>query len=143
MKNKTEIFELNMLTQDTSDDYDCYYQPISLHSTYESARAERMKFGDCPLDYDILQISVYLSETEKEKVLDKSYFDLGPIRGVTILKYREYVLNNNTFNVARIYRDIEIDPDKWYIASIIWDDISPITSHYIEEIIIEPVASTD
>lgn len=142
MKFKTEIFELRMyIGKDTEGNPD--YQPMSLHSTYESAREKEKKLGASPLDSEIIRYKVYLSETEKEKVLDKYYFDLSFIKGQTILESREYVLHNDTFNVATIYRDIEIHPDRWYLASIVWDDISPITSHYIEEVIIEPIPIID
>lgn len=66
-----------------------------------------------------------------------NYFDLQAMSGAEILKERRFAEESDAVPNPRYYDKITIDPNKMYMASIVWYDISPITSLYIEEIIYE------
>ena len=68
--------------------------------------------------------------------MEENFYNLQLMNGQTILDGREQALNNDRYNRVELY-DIEIDPNKLYMASIIDEDITMITSIYIEEIIYE------
>jgi hypothetical protein len=68
--------------------------------------------------------------------MEANFYDLQLMSGQTILDIREQALNNDRYNKIKLY-EIEIDPMKFYMASIIDEDISAFTSIYIEEIIYE------
>ena len=68
--------------------------------------------------------------------MEENFYNLQLMNGQTILDSREQALNNDRYNRVELY-DIEIDPNKMYMASIIDEDITMITSTYIEEIIYE------
>lgn len=69
--------------------------------------------------------------------MEENYYNLQLMNGQTILDIRERKFNNDRYNKIRLYEDIEIDPNKFYMASIIDEDITMISSIYIEEIIYE------
>lgn len=66
-----------------------------------------------------------------------NYFDLRAMSGAEILEERRQAEESDWVPNPRFYEEITIDPNKMYMASIVWADISPITSLYIEEIIYE------
>ena len=68
--------------------------------------------------------------------MEANYYDLQLMSGQTILDIRERKFNNDRYNKIRLY-DIDIDPMKFYMASLIDEDISMISSIYIEEVIYE------
>ena len=68
--------------------------------------------------------------------MEENFYNLQLMNGQIILDSREQALNNDRYNRVELY-DIEIDPNKMYMASIIDEDITMITSIYIEEIIYE------
>lgn len=68
--------------------------------------------------------------------MEEKFYNLELTSGQTILDYRERVLDNDRYNRIKLY-ETEIDPNKFYMASIIDEDISALTSIYIEEIIYE------
>lgn len=73
---------------------------------------------------------------ERRITMEENFYNLQLMNGQTILDSREQALNNDRYNRVELY-DIEIDPNKMYMASIIDEDITMITSIYIEEIIYE------
>ena len=73
---------------------------------------------------------------ERRTTMEENFYNLQLMNGQTILDSREQALNNDRYNRVELY-DIEIDPNKMYMASIIDEDITMITSIYIEEIIYE------
>lgn len=73
---------------------------------------------------------------ERRITMEENFYNLQLMNGQTILDGREQALNNDRYNRIELY-DIEIDPNKMYMASIIDEDITMITSIYIEEIIYE------
>ena len=73
---------------------------------------------------------------ERRTTMEENFYNLQLMNGQTILDGREQALNNDRYNRVELY-DIEIDPNKFYMASIIDEDITMITSIYIEEIIYE------
>lgn len=68
--------------------------------------------------------------------MENKYYDLCLTSGKDIIETRQRVLANDRVPNPRFY-DIDIDPNKMYMASIIDEDITVITSIYIEEIIKE------
>lgn len=68
--------------------------------------------------------------------MEANYYDLQLMSGQTILDTRERKRNNDRYNKIRLY-EMEIDPNKMYMASIIDEDVSMLSSIYIEEIIYE------
>lgn len=69
--------------------------------------------------------------------MEAEFYNLQLMSGQTILDIRERKFNNDRYNKIRLYDDIEIDPNKLYMASLIDEDITMISSIYIEEIIYE------
>lgn len=68
--------------------------------------------------------------------MEEEFYNLQLMNGQTILDYRDRVFDNDRYNRIKLY-EIEIDPNKLYMASIIDEDITMISSIYIEEIIYE------
>ena len=68
--------------------------------------------------------------------MEENFYNLQLMNGQTILDCREQALNNDRYNRIELY-DIEIDPNKFYMVSIIDEDITMISSIYIEETIYE------
>lgn len=68
--------------------------------------------------------------------MENKYYDLCLTSGKEILETRQAAANSGRVTNPRYY-EIDIDPDKMYMASIIYEDITAITSLYIEEIIYE------
>lgn len=69
-----------------------------------------------------------------------SYYDLRPMLGEEIIELREKVLEDDRIKYPKYYRTknnrrIDVQPDKYYMASIVYEDISELTALYIEEII--------
>lgn len=73
---------------------------------------------------------------ERRITMEENFYNLQLMNGQTILDGREQALNNDRYNRVELY-DIEIAPNKLYMASIIDEDITMITSIYIEEVIYE------
>lgn len=69
--------------------------------------------------------------------MEAEFYNLQLMSGQTILDIRERKFNNDRYNKIRLYEEIEIDPNKLYMASLIDEDITMISSIYIEEIIYE------
>ena len=69
--------------------------------------------------------------------MEAEFYNLQLMSGQTILDIRERIFDNDRYNKIRLYDDIEIDPNKLYMASLIDEDITMISSIYIEEIIYE------
>lgn len=55
--------------------------------------------------------------------MEANFYNLRLMNGQTILDGREQALNNDRYNRIELY-DIEIDPNKMYMASIIDDNIN-------------------
>lgn len=68
--------------------------------------------------------------------MKNNYYNLIPTSGKSIIEIRQQVLDDDRVINPKYY-DIDIDPNKTYLASIIYEDISDLTSIYIEEIIKE------
>ena len=68
--------------------------------------------------------------------MKNNYYNLIPTSGKSIIETRQQVLDDDRVTNPKYY-DIDIDPNKTYLASIIYEDISDLTSIYIEEIIKE------
>ena len=68
--------------------------------------------------------------------MKNNYYNLIPTSGKSIIETRQQVLDDDRVINLKYY-DIDIDPNKTYLASIIYEDISDLTSIYIEEIIKE------
>lgn len=68
--------------------------------------------------------------------MKNNYYNLTTVTGKSIIETRQQVLDDDRVINLRYY-DIDIDPNKTYLASIIYEDISDLTSIYIEEIIKE------
>lgn len=68
--------------------------------------------------------------------MKNNYYNLTTVTGKSIIETRQQVLDDDRVINPRYY-DIDIDPNKIYLASIIYEDISDLTSIYIEEIIKE------
>lgn len=68
--------------------------------------------------------------------MENNYYNLCLTSGKDIIESRQRVLDNDRVPNPRFY-DIDIDPNKMYMASIIDEDITTMTSIYIEEIIYE------
>lgn len=66
----------------------------------------------------------------------KELYELSPMLGKEIIELRERVQKDDRYPNPKYY-NIAIQPDKYYIASIIDEDISELTSIYIEEFIYE------
>lgn len=69
--------------------------------------------------------------------MEANYYNLKQTSGQYILNKRERVFDDDRYNKIRLYEEIDIDPNKMYMASIIDEDITMISSIYIEEIIYE------
>lgn len=69
--------------------------------------------------------------------MEFNYYNLRLTLGKDIIKTRERIEDDNRYPNPRYYDIEEIQPDKYYMASIIDEDITPLTSIYIEEIIYE------
>ena len=70
--------------------------------------------------------------------MENNYYNLCLTSGKDIIETRQHILHNDRVPNPRFY-DIDIEPDKMYMASIIYEDITDLTSIYIEEIIYEKV----
>lgn len=68
--------------------------------------------------------------------MENNYYNLCLTSGKDIIKARQNVLDNDRVPNPE-FCDIDIDPNKMYMASIIDEDITALTSIYIEEIIYE------
>ena len=68
--------------------------------------------------------------------MKNNYYNLIPTSGKSIIEIRQQVLDDDRVINPKYY-DIDIDTNKTYLASIIYEDISDLTSIYIEEIIKE------
>lgn len=65
------------------------------------------------------------------------YFDLQAMSGAEILETRQAARESDRVTNPIYYTAIEVDPNKMYMASIIWEDFTALTSMYVEEIIYE------
>ena len=68
--------------------------------------------------------------------MKNNYYNLTTVTGKSIIEIRQQVLDDDRVINPKYYA-IDIDPNKTYLASIIYEDISDLTSIYIEEIIKE------
>jgi hypothetical protein len=68
--------------------------------------------------------------------MENNYYNLCLTSGKVIIERRQRILDNDRVPNPRFY-DLDIDPNKMYMASIIYEDITDLTSIYIEEIIYE------
>ena len=68
--------------------------------------------------------------------MEFDYYHLYLTTGKEILKLRERIQEDDRYPNPKFY-DIEIQPDKYYMISVIDEDISALTAIYIEEIIYE------
>lgn len=69
--------------------------------------------------------------------MEFNYYDLHLTLGKDIIETRERIQDDDRYTNPRYYDIEEIQPDKYYMASIIDEDITALTSIYIEEIIYE------
>ena len=69
--------------------------------------------------------------------MESNYYNLRLTLGKDIIKTRERIQDDDRYPDPRYYDIDEIQPDKYYMASIIDEDITALTSIYIEEIIYE------
>lgn len=69
--------------------------------------------------------------------MEANYYNLQLTTGQDILDKRDRVFDNDRYNTIRLYEEIDINPNKLYMASLIDEDITMISSIYIEEIIYE------
>lgn len=69
--------------------------------------------------------------------MESNYYNLRLMLGKDIIKTRERIEDDDRYPDPRYYDIDEIQPDKYYMASIIDEDITALTSIYIEEIIYE------
>lgn len=72
--------------------------------------------------------------------MEFNYYNLRPMLGKEIIELREKVLEDDRIQYPKYYRTknnkhIDIQPDKYYMASIVYEDITELTAIYIEEII--------
>ena len=68
--------------------------------------------------------------------MKKNYYNLTTVTGKSIIEIRQQVLDDDRVINPKYY-DLDIDPNETYLASILHEDRSDITSIYIEEIIKE------
>lgn len=66
----------------------------------------------------------------------KELHELSPMLGKDLIELRERVQKDDRY-ISPKYYNIELQPDKYYKASIIDEDISELTALYIEEFIKE------
>ena len=71
-----------------------------------------------------------------KNIIEGNFYYLQQMTGQSILDIRERKFNNDRYNKIRLY-ETEIDPNKSYMVSIIDEDITMLSSIYIEEIIYE------
>lgn len=69
--------------------------------------------------------------------MESKYYNLQPMLGKDIIELRELVRENDVYLYPIFYDIEEIQPDKYYMASIIDEDLGPVKSIYKEEIIYE------
>lgn len=69
--------------------------------------------------------------------MEFNYYHLCPTLGKDIIEHRKRVQENDRYINPKFYDIEEIQPDKYYMASIIDEDITELTSIYVEEIIYE------
>lgn len=66
--------------------------------------------------------------------MENNYYNLVQRYGQTIIDIRKQAQDDDRVTQHKYY-NIEIDPDQYYMASIIYEDITDLTAIYIEEII--------
>lgn len=69
--------------------------------------------------------------------MEFNYYDLRLMLGKDIIETRKRIQDNDRYTNPRYYDIGEIQPDKYYMVSIINEDIDALTSIYIEETIYE------
>lgn len=67
--------------------------------------------------------------------MENNYYNLTHWSGKSIIDLRKHIQDDDRVIRPRYYDIKEIDPDQYYMASIIYEDITELTSIYIEEII--------
>lgn len=72
---------------------------------------------------------------ERRNSMENNYYHLTHWSGQDIINLRQHIQTNDRVPRPRYYDIPEIDPDQYYMASIIYEDITDLTAIYIEEII--------
>ena len=67
--------------------------------------------------------------------MENDYYNLTHWSGKSIIDMREHIQNDDRVTRPGYYNIETIDPDQYYMASIIYEDITDLTAVYIEEII--------